>query len=323
MSSAPSLPSGVAFAPPPPGPWYGVPPGGPPPPGYPIYPAWVPAPQSPPGDRTRRAVEALKNSIDWYLTYLALTVLTALAAAALLSEATFSSAGPLSGAFRSVGRQGPTYSLGYLLAVGALVGLIEVVGIIVLVVAWVKWRTGADRLSSSAGEFGVAAGEAARGAVRSWTYATVLYILGIVATLIVALALVAASISSVLGQGATNRSMAISQAVTASLAEIVVVVGVVSFVFTFLTYWFATGGLVAGLVPIAPGALREKAQGARIVILLGAALTVLGVAGLLVPFGGLLGVVSPLVILYGFWKLRGAYQSWLSAPPQPGIVAPA
>ncbi len=136
--------------------------------------------------------------------------------------------------------------------------------------------------------------------------------------MVIVFAFILSAIAGGLGAGTGNNTTAIAKSVANSVVGLAVAVAFASVVFNLLTYWFATSGLVGGLLPIAPEPVKAVATSARSFILVGAVLSVLSVTGFFVPFGSLLGLVSPLVLLYGFWQLRSAYTTWLAAPPRPG-----
>lgn len=273
-----------------------------------------------PGESTRQAVEAILKSIHWYVVYLILTLVSTLAAAALLGVVSFTSAGPLSGALPGGTGRSAVLS-GSALGFTALLGLIGLFAFVILVLAWAEWRTGAERLARAAGEYGPGAAAAASSGKDSWLYATVIFLVGLVTSITIAVYIVVSEVARSIGSLGRGNPSAISSSAAASVLEVAIVVGIVGTVFSFLTYWFATRGLVGGLAPIAPPPIQAQARSARAVVLLGAVLSVLGVAGYFLPFGSLLGVVAPLVILFGFWRLRGAYVAWLAAPPKPGAFA--
>jgi hypothetical protein len=311
-----TLPSGVVYSPaPPPPPGYG-----PPPPGWGGWYGGYPA--SPPGERTRQAVEDLRRAVNWYLVYLVLGLLGALISAAVLGAVSISSAGPLSGSLGAGGSGGLDLSGGDALAVLAVSGLIALAAFIILILSWVTWRTGSKRLAEAAGEYGPEAARAAERGSRDWLYATLIYIFGIVATVVIVFAILFSTIIGNLGSG-SNNTTAVTQSIGATVVSLAVVVAVASVLFTLLTYWFATGSLVGGFLPIAPAPLKAVASSARSYILVGAFLSFLSVVGFFLPFGSLLGLLSPLVIVYGFWQLRSAYTTWLAAPPRPGAMPAA
>lgn len=273
-----------------------------------------------PGESTRHAVEAILKSIHWYIVYLILTLVSTLVAAALFGVVAFASAGPLSGALPG-GTGRSALLTGSALGFTALLGLIALFAFVILVLAWAEWRTGAERLERAAGEYGPGAAAAASAGKASWLYATVIFLVGLITSIAVVVLITIATVARSFGPTARGNPAAITTSAAASLVELAIIVGIVSTVFSFLTYWFATRGLVGGFAPIAPPPILAQARSARTWVLLGAFLSVLDVAGYLLPFGSLLGVVAPLVILVGFWRLRGAYVAWLAAPPRPGAFA--
>ncbi|MCI4348760.1 MAG: hypothetical protein L3J93_00865 [Thermoplasmata archaeon] len=304
---------------------YSSPPAGqptpaPPPPPYGAL--WGSGWPGPPGSGTADAVRELRRSITYYEIYLVISILITLVAVALLGSVVFGSAGSLLGPV-SMGRMTvPTPNPGAAIAAAVLSVTFAIAGFIILVLAWSTWLGGSNKLARHAGEFGPQAAEAARRARSDWTVTTALFFVNIIVGVVFVVVLVFEIVSSLAPVSNTTTTTSAPTVDFSQFVGLVVGVVLISALLAFLLYWFATRGLVGGLGGIAPQEIRTEAETARTIILLGAILSVAGAAGYLVPPVRLVALVSPVVLLYGFWRLGGAYDRWLAHPPAPGLPRP-
>ncbi|MCI4320736.1 MAG: hypothetical protein L3K05_00290 [Thermoplasmata archaeon] len=305
------------FAPPPPS---GIAPVGPPIMGPPA--GWAYGPSVP------ELLGRVNEGVRWYLIVLILQFLGAAASAAVsgyvLGGGAF--AAPISG-----NTNGGAFASVLLLGLG--LAIFGVLAFVLTIVAWVKWRSGVRALPDAAPSMGAAYLESARLAARSYSRTIYAFIAEIVSSIALAIGITALIVAETLGSlpncSGGNRTVPCSSTGSVSIpnSEIqaaIVVGGLVFELFAFLVYYFASTSLVAALAPLASPAQQEELHQGRLAVLLGAALLplglvaeVVGYVGPQIPALGFLGLVSPALLLYGMYRIHGAYSGWCDAHPPP------
>jgi len=217
------------------------------------------------------------------------------------------------------------------LGIVALAGVAELVGFVFLLVSWITWRGGVRALvNATGGPYAGPAGAAAEEASTAYGRTVLTFIIGLVVAILLATLLVAAIIASVTSgcvAGAPTTCTAptgdqFAQA-RATIIGVTVAIAIFGAILNVIAYHFATRSFEATLRPFGSAPAHARVVAARPWILLGAALAPIGLAALLAPALGLIGLVSPILVLYGFQEVVGGFDTWLeSPPPAPTPAAP-
>lgn len=317
-------------------------------PGSTYYAATAPAPipQMPPpgavapwyerGPSLYELVQKIRGGLQLYVVALLLQFVAAIVSAAVVG---YTSAGLFGGSLDAAKAEGVASGA---VGLGLLSGLAVFVAFILIIIAWLRWRDGIRPLPQAAMASGQLYALAAQEAVKNYSRTFWMFILQILSAIGFAIVLVAVIIGSVagcIGQNSTTNSSGCATHVTGIIGNIVgVTVGyaVVVFVLTLLMYYFATTSLVGALRAIASPAEQTRLDRGRLFAILGVVLSPLGLLNLAlvdgninVPAIAFVGLISPLLLLYGFYELHGAYSSWTASkvdrgppPTTPGAPGP-
>lgn len=327
----------MALPPPPPG--YVPPPPPPPPPTpYPIPgPAWGAAPPpgawpsygGPPRPSETTALRSVRNGISLYRWAVLLNVVTVCATAAL------SIVSPSVGRYTtlpSLGPVSPVTGAGVLTGAGlALVGVAAVLGLVGLVlsiVAFVRWREGVLELRRTRPIPGMhgpggapePAGEAETGYRRSvWTMLGILLI--IIAGIAVIAISVVGSLTPHLNPNGTLSSPSPSQ-VSAAVASAVyagIGLGVAIFVAELALAYFVTGSLhgFLGLGPTGPRTVDVAT--ARLLVYASVAVSLAGLLNFVFAGLGLVAAAGPILLFLACHRYLRAFDERLTNPAAPSF----
>ena len=96
---------------------------------------------------------------------------------------------------------------------------------------------------------------------------------------------------------------------------IIVIILVVTTVLGFLLYAYATRSHVNTIAPFASAPTLARAVSGRRFVLFGAIVVAADLAELVVPYGGLVGLVPTILFVYGYREIRAAFDE-VSRPAQ-------
>ncbi len=285
----------------------------------------------PPGEATAHALGEIRRGMRLYQVYLVVGLVGSLALLAWAGSTgipQFVGVPTLpwvGGALTPTSTAPPTQSGG-----GPVVQALELVGLLIVVsefafilVAWLTWRSGVRDLPYAIFEFGADACARARAAADDYrrtllsVIASLLVGIGLtVAVVVFVVELVVGGYDSAPGPGTPSAA----QLTDFRLEFLAVVVGgiVLAGIVGFVMYYFATRSLVRSLEPVARPAQREALASGRRWVLVGGALTPLSLLALIHPLLELVGLLPPVVILLGFSRMLGAYDTFLASPARPG-----
>ncbi|MCI4326239.1 MAG: hypothetical protein L3K16_01175 [Thermoplasmata archaeon] len=273
----------------------------------------------------------MHDGVRWYLVTLLLQVVVGVLTAAF--------SGFVLGAFFSAGDLTSTTTAGTDLE--GLVTLLGFLALLLTLVAWLKWRSGVLALRDSAGESGPAYQQAADSARRDYGRSLWSFLSIILASIVFSIALaayvferIAAACPAASGGVNPNCPANVAPLTLVGTSEAIVAFGLVAAVLQFLVYYYASRSLVDALRPLVGSTEQRRLDRGRLVMVVGAALTPVGIlnAGL-----GLLGIsflplafaglVTPILLLAGLYQIYAAYSAWLGRPgppfaPAPPIAAP-
>jgi hypothetical protein len=321
----------------------GAPGGGPPPPSSPAtsYPPFPPypgpiVPVGPPlgspttsfsyGPSVREYLEKIHDGIRWYLATLLLMTFTAIGNVALTGYVVSTSFGTGANGAPSAGFASASTGALYLL------GAIGFVAFILIIVSWVKWRSGIRPLPEVAMEYGPAYLASAQSAAKDYSRTVWSFLAILIGTVIFAIALAAYFVSQAInhcGPLHANNTSCVTSAVSdvAGSLGIVLAFGLVIAIFQFLQYFFASRSLVDSLRPLVDDATKRTLDRGRLLMVVGAGLTPLGLvnAALLigkdsVPALGLVGLITPVLLLVGLYHIHTGYASWFETASRPPPV---
>jgi hypothetical protein len=265
----------------------------------------------------------IDDGIRWYLATLALTLLSAVISAAYVGYV-------VSGVF-SGGSLSTSAASSLSPGVSDGLSLSAFVVLILTIVSWVKWRSGVLYLSQSAIEYGTgylhAADTARKDYSRAvWSFLAIL--IGSIIFSIVLAAYVLSQLANSCSQFGANNTTCLSNGVAVSAGGVVggiLAFGLVAALLEFLQYYFASRSLVDALRPLASSEGQQRLDRGRLAMVVGAALTPVGLvnAGLILlgrgfPPLGFVGLLTPLLLLYGLYEIHQAYAAWLARPVPPG-----
>jgi hypothetical protein len=203
--------------------------------------------------------------------------------------------------------------------------LLGILALILILVAWMRWRSGAENLRV----WGLALGPEfaertarARADVSSTTY---LWLVELFVGIIVAVAIAAVVLSSVVSQLPKNGTAVpttINLFTPGSIAEIdaILVISVVlETLLNFASYAFATRSLLNTIAPYAGSAVWASALQGRTFALVGALLGFVALVALVVPGTGILAAVPIGLVVFGYYRIREAFRA---ARPAFGVPDP-
>ncbi|MCI4317170.1 MAG: hypothetical protein L3J96_01405 [Thermoplasmata archaeon] len=289
------------------------------------HPAYWAGAASSDGRSTVRAVGEIRRGLHYYRIYLVLSLVASLALAGVTlatgvpqsSGLSISSAdwygNNSSSAAGALGGGGQAAAAG----ISAVAVLVFVIGFVLLLVAFLAWRGGVKQLEISAVEHGGAHVTEAAAAARDYTRALFLWITelvaGIVAVVLVTFEVISATIK-ITPAGMTNQVSIDYARLHRELLIGFAAVLLISWVFGFLVYYFASRSIRDSFSSMATPAQRELLGSGRQLVLVGASLTILSALSLVYYPLALLAVVPFFFLIIGFSRLLEAYDSWLAAP---------
>ena len=259
------------------------------------------APPPPPGEFTRRAILGVRDALGYYWATLILSVISGVAASVALGVGFGGGLGLLASSEAS------SYSVAALSGPGAtaIADLGSVIGLVVLLLtlyAWYKWREASDDLERRSREFGPGPANAAHRARQDITWSTYVFIVNLVVVLGVAIAITLIVIATTIGPLLNNTTtvhppVALSGAAIAQLRGMAI--GIV---------------VIETIGPYAPPSVLAGARVGRKYALVGAALSALGIVSFFVPYTAILAVIPTILLVYGYYEIRRAFDAVLSAP---------
>lgn len=223
---------------------------------------------------------------------------------------------------------------GALLGYVALAGLIGLINFILIIISWLRWRDGVRQLVTAAPEYGPTHANEAKEARRDYGYTVWTFILFILTIIVVVGAATVVIASTVVGHIGLNRTAALTAAQASQLRSevlaLIVVAVIAGAVYQFIQYLFASRSLKASFFSLASPEQRNLLDRGRTLTLVGAALYFATALELVTPYGALIAILPPLLILLGFTNLLNAYDGWLAGrptvasgpPPAPPISTP-
>jgi hypothetical protein len=188
---------------------------------------------------------------------------------------------------------------------------------VLILVSYLKWRDGLKSLARTAWEYGAQhlndVGSAQRDRRVAFGVWVTQFIFGIIAALVIFEITFQAVLSGT--QGGVRLSSSQTSDLQAQLFDIFLATAIVGEVVALLLNFFASRSLARAIdgisQPVDRGLLR---QGAALMVI-GAALNVLGLLVLFTPGGLVVAAVSPFVIALGVTQLMRGYDAWLDHPP--------
>ena len=284
------------------------------------------------GPPVREQIAKIHDGILWYLVTQFLSVVSGIGSALVTGYVLTTSVGIGNGNLPNAGIAAASIGAEYAL------GLLGLLVLVLTLVSWVKWRSGIRPLPDVAMEYGPAYATAARSAAKDYSRTIWTFIGIILASIIFALALAAYLVSQTLGRcagrfPAGNNSTCLTPGSIPALSDIVGIVlafGLLIAVFQFLLYFFASRSLVDAIRVLVSDADRQRLDRGRLLMVVGAGLTPLGLvnAALLIgghstPALGFIGLIPLILIVAGLYSIHRAYSSWLSTHTSPTASYPA
>lgn len=290
---------------------------------------WGPVPYGmPPGAQTFEAVREIRKGTRVYQVFVLVNLLVAVTLLGVLAAAGgLGGPGLIQPPTVPVGNnttttapfsQGPTFSA--LVSVEAISGVFGFVGLFLIIWSWVTWRGGIQRLPRVIGEFGPAAYARAESALKDYARTIYTFIAAILVAvgLVVALAVILFSaISGTLSSSVTGAPGISVQTFQLEVYATLAVGIVLSFVLSFLMFFFASRSLVGSIDAIADPGVRGTLASGRRWILVGAALPAFALLGFVYLPLMLISLAAGLVLFVGFTLIVRAYGTFLARPPQP------
>jgi hypothetical protein len=269
---------------------------------------------------TYHAVAAIRESMAYFRWSLLLVALAALVAAA---------SAPATGVGNLIGVPGHPPSLdnatvsrlvnqsGGLQAVAVLSGLFAVAGLVLELVAYLKWREGAKTVEGAGWEYGARHLTEARAANRDRRWAFGAFLVQFLVALVVAAVIfdIAFQVAESHVSGGIPLSPDQFSALQSELQGAFFASVIASWLTNLFLYFFASRSLTRTLEGIVPEEQRAILRQGRFAMIFGTGLSLLGLLALYSPYGSLVGVVPPLVVALGVtWVIQG-YDAWLERPP--------
>lgn len=277
------------------------------------------------GPPARELIRKIGDGVRWYLITLVLSLLAAIGSAVLTGYV-------VSSAFGFGGTSLPSAGISASSAALSLgLGVLGILVFVFTIVAWLKWRSGVRQLPAAAMDFGPAYVTSAQSALKDygrtiWSFLSIL-----IGTVIFAIVLVAYILSQIFGhcsgplQSNNTSCLSSSASNVSGTVGIVLVFGLLVALLQFLEYFFASRSLVDSLRPLVPEPQQQRLDRGRLFMVIGAGLNPVGLinAALLianhsVPVLGLVGLLTPTLLLLGLYQIHEVYVTWNSAPPQGG-----
>lgn len=305
--------------PPPPGPPLAYPLSPPPPRGG-VPPPYAPPPSAPPPGHTRRSLASIATGIRRYEVFLGLNVaLTGvLAVAAWLTGARAPVGVTTSGGLETE----PLLSFGTPLgaAVLTIAGLVEAVGLVVLLLAWTEWRSGIRSLQGLGTEYGPEHAREISLAHRDYGRAVAAFLLGVVASLVTGAALVVYAVVTELAAARSGIPVNAASGVPGAVWIFVATIAL-SGLFNALLLYFSGRSLSETIRALLAIGARARVEDGRRWMLVGAVISpFLSLVAVFVPLAAVVSVAGTLVVVYGLRRVGAGYEGFLSgsAAPIPG-----
>lgn len=297
----------------------GVPPLPPPPP-PPPPPAGAPPTIPPYQSGTYQAVATIREGMSYFRWSLLLVALVALVAGV---------SGPSLGVNTVLGVPGhpPTLdnaTVDQLInrsagvqAVSFLTGIIGLAGLVLELVAYLKWREGTKALERSGWEYGATQLTEAREANGDRRYAFGVWLTQLFAGIVVAVIVVAILYQVFLARLPNGVPLAPGQLdqLQQQLADTIIAAAIVSWLLGLGLYFFASRSLRRSLASVASPETLPSLDSGRNLMLVGAVINIGAVFVIFTPYAALIGVVGPLVIALGITRFVDAYDEWRTRPP--------
>jgi hypothetical protein len=276
----------------------------------------------------REHLGRIREGIRWYLLVLLLNFLSAIAGAAFVGYV-------VGGVFSGSTANAPTAGAAVASGVSTALGLVGLLTLIFTIVSWLKWRSGIRPLPESAMEFGPAYWTAAESAKKDYGRTVWAFLSVFLASLIFIIAIVAYAVSQVInacgGLGANNTGCVSSSAnVAGGVLGATLAFGLVVALLEFLMYYFSSRSLVDAIRLISGPAEQQRLDRGRLWMVVGAAITPVGLVNAALILEGhafeplaFVGILSPLLLLYGLYEIHGAYSAWLERRSPPPTGPPA
>ncbi|HEV2230943.1 MAG TPA: hypothetical protein VGV64_02215 [Thermoplasmata archaeon] len=298
---------------------YWIPPPPPPPPGF--GPSgggqWPLTTPPPPGASAIEAMTRIETSLTYYWVSLLLGGLGAAVSLALvgsLSPGGIGSFGPSLSSHTT-----PVNAL-TALAVGAIAGLFSLIALVFVIIAWLTWRSGVNELAGAALEYGPSEAGIADRARRDVLYVLAIFLTELIVGAGIGVAIFLASFVPQTNLPFNRTPMPVTTiSPPADLPYITAGWTVVAVGLQLTMYFLALRGLSGALTAVRSNTPPAELEADRTFVLVGALLSVFGIL-LLVPsvwYVGALGLLSPLVLLYGFYRIRSRFSAWIRAPVRP------
>lgn len=304
----------------------------PPPPPYPVYaypglgmPQGVPYawPPTPPPGWTRRGLAAIRKAIRYYEIVLIIQIVVGFVGAltVALIGGVYLGGSSLTGGAVTPTQTGTVLSPGTIL-LSAASGTLALAALIVLVISWLEWRGAIKSLVRSGSEHGPQHAADLVAAERDYGRTVAMFVTNFVVSLGAVLVVTFYDLGQAIQRAGVSGT--VSFPTQSFLLELVVIL-LVSAVFSVLTYYFAGRSLTRAIATLVPAAERGRLEDGRRWLLVGAVIgPVTGVAALEWQLGALLAVVPTLLLLYGMRLIAIGYDSWLVPaaalpPPMAGV----
>lgn len=271
-----------------------------------------------PADERRRALGEIRSSVAVYRIAVILLILTAVADGAYTVETgvvTSGYFGGISGGSTTTGLSGAA------LGVVALAGVLGFAAFIVTLIAWWKWRGGVRRLDEPLGSYGTPGAEAT-GARKYYGYAVWMFVLTILTSIGVAVAVTAVVLSNLnihVNPNGTVTPPTQAQIQSSIHAAVGVIVAglVVGALLNLLMYYFATTSLVRAARPGASSAVQTQLAGGQRLVVVGAVVSFVTLAGLVTSYAAFAGALAPVLYLVGYTWIIQAYDAVIASPTPP------
>jgi hypothetical protein len=219
------------------------------------------------------------------------------------------------------------------LAVSVVVTLLSIVLLILVLVSWLRWRDGVRPLPRSAPSLGASYVSVASSAARDYARTVWAYIAALAFSVGSGFALEFIAASHVgstfcetgsTGQTCTTTVSSSTETLIATLAF-----GLFLQILFILVYYFSTRSLRGALRPLASPLQQQQLDRGRIVMLAGAAIAPVSLLNVGLALGdvslgafSLVGVISPVLLVYGMYQIYHAYDVWCRAHPPSQAMPP-
>ncbi|MFI5418891.1 MAG: hypothetical protein ACHQ2Y_08370, partial [Candidatus Lutacidiplasmatales archaeon] len=317
--------------PPPPG-YFFAGPGSTIPPGIPTAPGGWGAPSFTGPGPVIAAVSRVREAMGIYRWFLVITLLVGVVAVVTGSYYVASGGGfnlgslvPQSGPNNTTLRPTSPGLSGASWAETALVSVFGLVGLILLLVSYLRWSSALDalqRVAYGASPGGYAAAERAKKDSKNALY---VWIGGIIVSAIlvgVIFLVIATTAIAQSGPGQVGFTPADLAQLRSEFVGALVAAAVLGAIVQSLVNFFASRSLGESLTLFGGPWPSAQFEAGRRGFLVGAVIAPVGLAALVSPYLAPLALAGPLLLLWGFHQMTLAYDGYLESPPVPGSLAP-